>query len=133
VSDRDTRRLDIVRRSYEAFNRQDFDLAVKHAHPEIEYLPVDGQEPIRGRSAYRQWMEPDAFDAMVTTLLGVELCGDQILVRQLAKARGAGSGIEMEVVFFTVFTFDDDDRVIRAQAFLPHQEAEARRAAGMAT
>jgi ketosteroid isomerase-like protein len=126
-----TDRLEIVRRSYEAFNRQDFDAAVGHAHPEIEYQPVDGREPIRGVSAYRQWMEPDAFEAMAVTLVDVESCGERVLVRQLAKARGAGSGIEMEMILFTVFTFDGDDRVVRVQAFLPHQETEARQAAGL--
>lgn len=127
------RRLEIVRTSYDAFNRQDFDAAVSYAHPDIEYHPVDGREPIRGVSGYRQWMEPDAFEEMNVTLLEIEACGDQYLVHQDVKARGAGSGIEMELLFFTVITFDSDDRIIRIQAFLPQEEAEARQAAGLAS
>ena len=111
------KRLEIVRRSYDAFNRQDFDLALTYADPEIEYHPVDGQEPLEGLPAYRQWMEPDAFEDMLVTLQDIEASGDRVLVRQLVKARGAGSGIEIELMFFTVFSFTEDD--LEPSAFRP--------------
>ena len=38
----------------------------------------------------------------------------------------------MEIEVWTVWTFDADDRVTRIESYLPHQEDEARRAAGLA-
>lgn len=45
-----------------------------------------------------------------------------------SDVRGAGSGIEMELEAWTLWTFDQDGRATRAEFFLPHQEDEARRA-----
>jgi len=58
--------------------------------------------------------------------------GDKVLVRARTRARGAGSGIELDIDIWTVWTFDDDGLVTRAESFLPHQAAEATEAAGMA-
>ena len=48
-------------------------------------------------------MEPDAFEDMLVTLLDIEASGDRVFVRQLVKARGAGSGIEIELIVFHRF------------------------------
>jgi hypothetical protein len=45
-----------------------------------------------------------------------------------APSNGAGSGIEMSVDSWGVFTFDDAGKITRVQLFLQHEEAEARRA-----
>ena len=73
-------------------------------------------------------MEPDAFESQVTEPLEIEIAGNRALIRQLRRARGAGSGIEMEVGAWAVWTFDDDGRVTRMENFLEHEEDEARRA-----
>jgi hypothetical protein len=52
-------------------------------------------------------------------------------VRQHTQARGAGSGINLEVELWAVFTFDDDLLVTRVESYLPHQESEALEAAGL--
>jgi limonene-1,2-epoxide hydrolase len=127
-----TDRLEIVRRSYHAFNQQDFDTALTHAHPEIEYVRVSGLGSLVGPDAWRAFMQPDAFADLVVTPIDIEVSGDMVFVRQRAQARGAGSGIEMDVISFNVWTFDEDDLVIRVQTFLPREEAEARRVAGLA-
>jgi hypothetical protein len=57
--------------------------------------------------------------------------GGKVLSRQHIKARGAGSGIELEIKSFTVFSFDGDGLITRAESFLPHEEAQARAAAGL--
>jgi hypothetical protein len=69
-----------------------------------------------------------SFEAQVIEIEEFEVAGDRVLVRQHATARGAGSGIEMEIESWTLWTFDQDGRAIRAEFFLPHQEDEARRA-----
>ena len=62
MDERDAAMIDALRRSHQAFNRGDFDVAVESAHPEIEFIPPGGQAPLRGAAALRAWMEPNAFE-----------------------------------------------------------------------
>jgi ketosteroid isomerase-like protein len=128
---RDAAVIDALRRNYEAFNRGDFDAAVELAHPEIEFVPPGGQASLRGAAAVRAWMEPDAFEEQRIEPLDFRVEGNKVLVRQHAQARGAGSGIELDIENWTVWTFDDDLLVTRMESFLPHQESEAVEAAGL--
>jgi ketosteroid isomerase-like protein len=122
--------IERVRRAYEAFNRGDFNTAIGTAHPDVVYVPPGDQPELRGAEALRGWMEPDAFESQVIEPLEFWVSGSEVLVRQHVTARGAGSGIEMELEAMTLWTFDDDGRVMRLEAFLPHQDEEARRALG---
>ena len=123
--------VEIVRQVYEAFNRGDFDAAIAGAHPEIEFVPPGGQTSLRGADAVRAWMEPDAFDEQQIEPLEFSVQGNKVLVRQHAKARGAGSGIELDIENCVVWTLNDDGLATRIESFLPHQEAEALEAAGL--
>ncbi len=123
--------IDALRRTFAAFNRGDFDAAVAIAHPEIEFVPPGGQAPLRGAAAVRAWMEPDAFEEQRIEPLDFRVQGNKALVRQHAQARGAGSGIELDIENWTIWTFDDDLLVTRLESFLPHEESEALGAAGL--
>jgi hypothetical protein len=57
--------------------------------------------------------------------------GNKVLVRQHAQARGAGSGIELDIGSWAVWTLDDEGLVMRLESYLHHQEAEALEAAGL--
>ena len=120
--------IDRLRRAYEAFNRGDFDTAVEIAHPDVVFVPPGNQGDLRGAEAFRRWMEPDAFESQVIEPLEFQVAGNRVLVRQHATGRGAGSGIELEVTAMTLWTLDEDGRVTRLEAFLPHEDDEARRA-----
>ena len=120
-----------LRRGYDAFNRGDFDSAAAMLHPDMEYFPPGGQAPIRGAPAMRAWMEPDAFAEQHVEIDEITIAGDRVLVRQRARNRAAGSGIEMEVTSWSVWTFDEDLRATRLEVFLHHEETEARAAAGL--
>ena len=96
MDERDAAMIDALRRTYEAFNRGDFDAAVEMAHPEIEFVPAGGQASLRGAEALRAWMEPDAFEEQRIEPLDFRVEGNKVLVRQHAQARGAGSGIELD-------------------------------------
>lgn len=122
--------IERLRRAYDAFSRGDLDAALEFAHPEIEYVPPEG-EPYRGVASVRAWMEPDAFDQQIVEPLEFVVSGDKVLVKQWIRSRGAGSGIELEATSWAVWTADDNGRAIRLEGFLGHQEAEARRAAGL--
>ena len=123
--------IDALRRVYNAFNRGDFDAAVAIAHPEIEFVPVGGQASLSGAEALRAWMEPDAFEEQRMEPLDFRVEGKKVLVRQHTQARGAGSGINLDLEFWAVSTFDDDLVVTRVEAYLPHQESEALEAVGL--
>ncbi|HET8821987.1 MAG TPA: nuclear transport factor 2 family protein [Thermoleophilaceae bacterium] len=125
--------IDRVRTGYEAFNRGDFDSAVALLHPDVEYIPVGGQPPIRGADQIRAWMEPSAFERQVIEPRDIVVHGDKILLLLHSEIRGAGSGIEMEVDAWTVMTQDSDGLVTRMETFFLHDEAEARAAAGLGT
>ena len=128
---RDAATIDALRRTFEAFNRGDFDAAVAIAHPEIEFVPPGGQASLRGAEALRTWMEPDAFEEQRIEPLDFRVEGRKVLVRQHIQARGTGSGIELDMESWTVWTFDDDLLVTRMESFLPHEESEALEAAGL--
>jgi glucokinase len=121
-----------VRTALEAFNRGDFDAALAvGVHPDVEFLPPGGQMPIRGIERFRAWMEPDAFESQVIEPRQFRSAGNKILVSQRTKARGAGSGIEVELDVWGVWTLDDAGLVTRIEIFLADQETEALRAAGL--
>ncbi len=123
--------INSLRHAYESFNRGEFDAAIELAHPDIEFLPPGGQAPIRGADAFRAWMEPDAFESQTLEAREFRVQGNKVLVRQHARAVGAGSGIEIELETWSLWTLDDDGLAIRVQGFLPHQDAEAFEAAGL--
>jgi ketosteroid isomerase-like protein len=106
----------------EAFNRGDFDTAVKIAHPEVEFIRF-GEGTIRGVEALRAWMEPDALEGHQVEPLDFRVNGSSVLVHQRHRARGAESGIEVKAEAWSVYTFDDEGRVTRLQSFLEHDKA----------
>jgi ketosteroid isomerase-like protein len=131
MSDRDQEIIGSLRRNYEAFNRGDFDAAIEIAHPEIEFVPPGGQSSLKGADAVRAWMEPDAFEEQQIEPREFRIHGNKVLVSQHIRARGAGSGIELDIDAWAVWTLDDDGLATRLEGFLPHQESEALEAAGL--
>jgi hypothetical protein len=119
---------ELVGRTIDAFNRGDFGAAVALAHPEVVFARLGGLPDLQGTEALRAWMEPDAFESQLTDIRQMETEANRVLVEQHTVARGAGSGIEMGIDSWAVWTFDEDGKVIRVQFFLQHEEDEARRA-----
>jgi ketosteroid isomerase-like protein len=120
--------IDAVREINEALNRGDFDRAIQIADPEIVFVRTGGLPELHGAEAVRAWMEPDAFESQTYEMLDQEVNGDRLLTRQHTKARGAGSGIDMELEALTLWTFNDAGRIARVQIFFIDQVDEARRA-----
>ena len=131
MSDRDQEIIDSLCRTYEAFSRGDFDAAMEIVHPEIEAVPPGGQSPMIGADAVRAWMEPDALDEQRIEPREFRINGNKVLVRVHTWARGAGSGIELELDMWNVWTVNDDGLATRVEGFLIHQESEALEAAGI--
>ena len=110
MPDRDQEIIDSLRRAYEAFNRGDFDAVVEIAHPEVEMVRPGGQT-----------LEIREF----------RINGNKVLVRQHTWGRGAGSGIEMELDMWVVWTLNDDGLATRVELFLPGEDTEAFEAGGL--
>jgi ketosteroid isomerase-like protein len=124
----DERVMETLRAGYEAFNRGDYDAVADLVHPDVVFIRPGAEPPLKGSDAFREWMEPDAFESQVSEPREVEIRGQRVLVHQHTAARGAGSGIEMEIGSWAVWTFAEDGRVTRIETYLEHEEAEARRA-----
>jgi ketosteroid isomerase-like protein len=120
-----------LRRAYEAFSRGDFDVAIEIAHPEIEFLRAGNQSAVRGAVAFRAWMEPDALEDMRMEPLEFRIHGNKVLVHQRTQARGAESGIELELIAWAVWTLDENGLATRLEGFQDHERNEALEAAGL--
>ena len=130
-----TREEEIVRRvraTFDAFNRCDFDAAIAFMHPDVELVRAGVEQPLRGVEQVRSWMEPNAFESQVIQPVDITVSGSKVLVFTNTKARGASSGIEVEIDAWNVFTVDDDLRLTRAETYFLQEEEEARRAAAVA-
>jgi ketosteroid isomerase-like protein len=124
--------VEAMRRWLEAISSEDFDAALALVHPDIELVPPGGQPPYRGAESVRRWMEPDAFQEQVVTPVDIVVAADRtILGRQHLKARGTGSGIELEGHSWSVWTFDEAGLITRIEIYLDHEEDKALEAAGL--
>ena len=115
-----------VREGFAALSREDFDEVVSLLHPDIEYIPVGGQPPLRGRDAMREWMEPSAFSQQVLEPREISVHGNKVLVRLHSRARGAASGIDVEVESWSVLTLDEELRITRSVTYFLRDEDLAR-------
>jgi hypothetical protein len=64
----------------------------------------------------------------VSESLGFETHGEHVLARVRSTARGAGSGIEIEIDAWIIYSFDDQGLFTRVEIFLEHEEDDVRRA-----
>jgi ketosteroid isomerase-like protein len=133
TQDRDAEIVRRVRATFDAFNRGDYDEAVAFMHTDVELVRPGVQPPLHGVEEVRAWMEPSAFEYQVIEPIEITVAGpNKVLAYTNTRARGAGSGIEMEIDAWSVITVDDQSRVTRVETFLPHEEDQARRAAAVA-
>ena len=126
--------VETARRWLEAISggSEDFDRALTLVHPDIVFVPPGDQPPYRGAERLRRWMEPDAFEEQVLKAFeAVVVTGRTILGRQFLSARGAASGIELDVVTWSVWTFDEDGLITRIEIYQDREEEKARQAAGL--
>ena len=124
--------VETVRRWLEAISSEDFDAALALVHRDVVFVPPGDQAAHRGVESLRRWMEPDAFPGQVVTLLETTVVTDRtILVKQRVTARGRASGIELDVIDWSVWSFDEDGLVTRIEIYLPHEEDKALKAAGL--
>jgi ketosteroid isomerase-like protein len=120
--------LERVRREFERFNRGDFDGLREFIADDVLVERVGDLPALHGWDAFRQMLEPDAFEWMRIHPRDWVVNGDKLLLHADIHARGAGSGIEMDIEGWMVWTFSDGI-VTRIASF--QEEEDARAAAGL--
>jgi ketosteroid isomerase-like protein len=118
---------DVIRVAYAAYNRGEVEAVIDLLHPDVEWIPppttVD-PEPIRGRDAVRQYLAPNFFESQRAEPIEVIEEGDRIMVIARVRARGRGSGIEIDGTAFHLWTVAGG-RATRFAAFVDRDEAFA--------
>jgi uncharacterized protein len=126
--------LEVVRRLFRAFDRADYGATLEALDPEIEWqVPPGiaiGQEVYRGREDVRrgftEWLGVwDTYRFEPEEMLDH---GDHVVVGGMQIGRGRGSGVEVRLPTFSVFTLRDG-KVTRHRSF--RDRAEALEAAGL--
>ena len=112
-----------VERIYDAWNRGEVDEAVAALDPEIEcVLPETGMNTgtYRGRSEVRKFLESylEVFEFFRLTAEQIEEEGDRVVVQMLVRARGRGSGVEVELRPRHLWDFRGD-RAVRLEVEPP--------------
>ena len=127
--------VEIVRRIYDAFRRDDGDDVMQLVSPNIELHGTSGGlsegNVARGIQAVRQTFEAWDAEAWEETELNPQEfidAGDQVVVLQHELRRGRGSGVEVESETAVLFELRDG-QVIRIQGFM--DQGKALEAAGL--
>jgi ketosteroid isomerase-like protein len=104
----------IVEELIDAWNRRDLAAALAHLHPDCELHPVETLEPVRGHdefaAGFAHWFE--AFENFSTDPEDFRVEDDRVLVAVTQRARGKGSGVDVEQRFYQLFSLRDG-KVIR--------------------
>ena len=122
--------VEIVRRAFEAYARGDLATAVSNHDPDVVFDPAE-EPAIHGRDAVRsyiqRWEEPwDDYEAEAEEFIDA---GDCVVVALRVKARGKGSGVEVDARSYQVHTLRDG-KLVRMDEYMDRDEALA--AAGIA-
>jgi ketosteroid isomerase-like protein len=116
--------VQIVDALIDAWNRRDLDAALERMHPDCEVWPVEASKSLHGHdgvaAAFRDWF--DAFDEFTIEAEDVIARCERVLVTMRQRARGKGSGLEIEERFYQLFTLRDG-KVLRFEEY--SEEADA--------
>jgi ketosteroid isomerase-like protein len=93
--------VELVRRGYEAFNRQDFEAWLDFLDPQVEFREMvltPDAATYHGRDAVRTWLKSgqDAFAEVKFRIERTIDGGDAVVAAVRVQGRGAGSGAEFE-------------------------------------
>jgi ketosteroid isomerase-like protein/GNAT superfamily N-acetyltransferase len=122
-------KLQIVDELIDAWNRGDLHSALERMHPQCEVRPIEATEMLHGHDgvagAFRDWFE--AFEEFTIEVEDRITQGDRVLVTMRQRARGKGSGLEIEEPRYQLFAFRDG-KVVRFEEY--SDEADALKALG---
>jgi ketosteroid isomerase-like protein len=122
----------ILREGFDAFNEGDWEAVLEHASEDVEVRRIetspDSMDVVRGREQVRAFLRPDAFADQHIEVLAMEHGADAVYVRMRFTARGAGSGLPVDIDAHNVYRFAGD-RLTSIELY--GDQAQARAAAGL--
>jgi ketosteroid isomerase-like protein len=119
-----------VRRAFERWNGGDHSAPLDEVHPDAEVYTVIGGafsgEPFRGHAGVREWLGglDENFDRWQIDVGEIREVGDKVVVLGYIRARGRGSGVELDQSVGWNIRFRDD-KFWRMETFFSHEEAVA--------
>jgi ketosteroid isomerase-like protein len=126
--------VEIVRELWEAVNRRDVESFITHLDPDFEFRsPIIGRAEgtvHRGHDGARGWIasSTESFEEISFEATDFRDLGDRVLALGLTRARGRGSGLELDSPTGWLCTVRDG-KVVKIDGFL--SRAEALKAAGL--
>jgi len=119
--------VEVVRRGIQAFNANDWELALSFYDPDVEWYPYMAAIESRlytGRTSIRRmWDEMrEQFPDFKMEPEEVEDFGDCVVVALVARGTGRASGIESSTRFTQVWTLSKG-KIIRVQGFRQRNDA----------
>jgi|SRR5918994_675055 ketosteroid isomerase-like protein len=120
--------VDLVRRALEAFPRGDVEEMLSYTDPEAELYSaiVGGAEGnvYRGHDGFRRWYADsfETFEELRNEWSEFRDLGDRVLAFGRVKARGRGSGVQLDSPMGWIFTVRRG-RLVKAEGFLSRDEA----------
>ena len=116
-----------VRRFVDAFNRRDISRELSHVDPDVvldEWQEAPGARSYHGpegvQAALDSWFE--TWEWMHVEIEELREAGDRVFFSLHQRAKGRGSGIEVEIKSWNVYTFRDG-KLARIQLFLEPEPA----------
>ena len=119
--------IETLKAGFDAFNQGEFERLLDHWDDDVEVVRLGGGEPLRGKSAIRDWLVPDAIDQRGEPIEFRDL-GRRVLVTCDWHTHGRASGVDVETRIYMVFTMRSG-KVARVEGFA--NEHEALEAAGL--
>ena len=118
---------ELIEAGVHAFNGEDHERLLDLLTEDVEWKRVDGLPDeggtLHGREEVRAFLEPEVFDRSRFEVLEVVEGEDIALVHGVFHARGAGSGIELDVETYVVY-FVRDGRSHRVENWRRREDAE---------
>jgi hypothetical protein len=104
ITDADVERM---KRAFELYNAGDFDALRKFLAPDVVLERVGELPTLTGWEAFRALQEPEAFEWQRLYPLDWVINGDKAFVHMRIHAKGAGSGVELDIDGWQVYTVRD--------------------------
>jgi ketosteroid isomerase-like protein len=121
--------VEVVRRFYESWTKQDLEGVLDCAHPEIEFDWSASQAPFgaiyMGHKGFRRWWAEhnDAWEKFRLEIVEIIECGDgRVITVTLVRGRGRVSGISIEGTGAVLWEVGDS-KVLSAKLFQTRDEA----------
>ena len=120
--------VELVRRGYEAWNRDDFDGVEPLLHPDVEWHSsgvFPGFEPVyRGPDGVRRWWETlkEPWEYFTIDIERIVDVNEHVVASLKFEAVGKNSGVRVELPFVNVFEVEEG-LVVRYRPFPSWDEA----------